>query len=138
MENLPYLHLRSCCWDLIFCLQVSFYSIFILRSVQHLLALVNDDISDQEFDYDGDVLSMSTILMIITCFAFSPPCTSSHRGDSGTRPGTKRSRKSRMLEIYDAAANYDKNSVSIKNTLQKYHQVRRSLNVLKASICYIM
>ena len=37
------------------------------------------------------------IITIFTWFALSPPCTSSHRGDSGTRPGTKRSTKSSKL-----------------------------------------
>lgn len=38
-----------------------------------------------------------TIIDIVTCLAFSPGWRSSQRGDSGTRPGIKRSRKRSML-----------------------------------------
>ena len=52
LENLPYLLLRSCCWDLIICLQISRYSIFILRHAQHLIALVNISTDPIRINYD--------------------------------------------------------------------------------------
>ena len=69
------------------------------------LVIVRENTEDlytgQEFMIDDAAVVMSfqfCSVMIVTSFALSPPCTSSHRGDSGTRPGTKRSRRSRMLE----------------------------------------